>query len=77
MTGGAFSFQRRRRLADNPSTRRIPKAAVVDTVAMRHEDSAGCSWRGQSFASDAKGIVSVPVLATAELLAHGFSFVAA
>ena len=77
MTGGAFSFQRRCRLADNLSTRRTPKVAIVDTVAMRHEDGAGCSWRGQSFAPDAKGVVMVPFLAAAELLGHGFSFVAA
>jgi hypothetical protein len=41
---------------------------------MLHEDGAGCSWRGQSFAADAKGVVTVPVAAAAELLAHGFSF---
>lgn len=64
-------------MADNPSTRRTTKVAIVDTVAMRHENGAGCSWRGQSFASDAKGIVRVPVLAAAELRAHGFIFVAA
>ena len=64
-------------MADNPSTRRTTKVAIIDTVAMRHEDGAGCSWRGQSFASDAKGIVRVPVLAAAELLAHGFSFLGA
>ncbi len=77
MTGGAFSFQRRCRLADNLSTRRTPKAVIVDTIAMHHEGRAGCSWRGQSFASDANDVVRVPVLAAAELLAHGFSFVAA
>jgi hypothetical protein len=44
-------------------------------VTMHHEDGAGCSWRGQSFAADAKGVVTVPVAAAAELLTHGFSFV--
>jgi hypothetical protein len=62
-------------MADNPSPRRAPKTAAADTVAMLHEDGAGCSWRGQSFAADAGGVVIVPVAAAAELLAHGFSFV--
>ena len=62
-------------MADNPSPRRGPKAAVADTVAMLHEDGAGCSWHGQSFAADAKGVVTVPIAAAAELLEHGFSFV--
>jgi hypothetical protein len=76
MTGGAVSFsERRRRMADNPSPRRASKAAPVDSVAMRHEDGVGCSWRGQSFAVDAKDLVTVPIAATAELLAHGFKFV--
>ena len=76
MTGGAFSFfDRRRRVADNPSPRRAPKAAAVDSVAMHHEDGAGCSWRRRSFAADAKGVVTVPVAAAAELLVHGFNFV--
>jgi hypothetical protein len=76
MTGGAFSFfERRRRMADNPSPRRVPKAASADMVAMRHADRAGCSWRGQSFVPDGAGVVTVPVAAAAELLAHGFSFV--
>jgi len=61
-------------MADNPSQRRVSKIASVDSVAMHHHDGAGCSWRGQSFAADAKGIVIVPVVAAAELLAHGFSF---
>lgn len=62
-------------MADNPSPRRASKMAAVDSVAMRHEDGAGCSWRGQSFTADAKGSVIVPVAAAAELIAHGFSFV--
>jgi hypothetical protein len=61
-------------MADNPSPGRTPKAAVADTVTMLQEDGAGCSWRGQSFAADAKGVVTVPVAAAAELLTHGFSF---
>ena len=64
-------------MADNPSPRRAPKASAAETVAMRHDDGAGCSWRGQSFAPDAKGVVTVPVAAAAELIAHGFSFAAA
>ncbi|MGN6817329.1 MAG: hypothetical protein ACTHJR_01510 [Sphingomonas sp.] len=63
-------------MADNPSPRRAPKAAPGDTVAMRHEDGAGCSWRGRSFVADANGIVTVPVAAAAELIEHGFGFVA-
>lgn len=61
-------------MADNSSPRRAPKAAAVDSVAMRHEDGVGCSWRGQSFAADANGVVTVPLAAVAELLAHSFSF---
>jgi len=68
-------FERRCRVPDNPSPRRAPKAAPADMVTMHHEDGAGCSWRGQSFAADAKGVVTVPVAAAAELLTHGFSFV--
>jgi hypothetical protein len=76
MTGGAFSFSdRRRRMADNPFPRRAPKAASAHSVAMRHADGTGCSWRGQSFAADAAGVVTVPVAAAVDLLAHGFSFV--
>jgi hypothetical protein len=53
----------------------VPKAAIAGTVAMHHEDGAGCSWHGQSFAADAKSVVTVPIAAAAELLEHGFSFV--
>ncbi|WP_066806407.1 hypothetical protein [Sphingomonas asaccharolytica] len=62
-------------MADNASPRRAPKAAAADTVTMLHEDGNGCSWRGQSFAADANGVVTVPIAAAAELLDHGFSFV--
>lgn len=62
-------------MADNSSPRRAPKAVAVDSVPMHHEDGAGCNWRGQSFAADAKGVVIVPVAAAAELIQHGFSFV--
>lgn len=64
-------------MADNPPSGRTQNVTAVDMVAMRHKDGAGCSWRGQSFAADGKGIVTVPVAAAADLLAHGFSFVAA
>ena len=64
-------------MADSRSPRRAPKpAAVVHTAAMRHPDGTGCSWRGRSFASDAKGVVTVPVEAATELAGHGFGFVA-
>jgi len=61
-------------MADSPSRRHAPKTAPVDGVAMRHDDGTGCNWRGQSFAADAKGVVTVPVAAAAELLVHGFNF---
>ena len=61
-------------MADNPSPRRATRGRAADTVAMRHEDGAGCSWRGQSFAPDAKGVVTVPTEAAAELIGHGFAF---
>lgn len=62
-------------MADNPQQRRTPKASPIDGIAMRHHDGTGCSWRGQSFVADAKGVVTVPVAAAAELLAHSFIFV--
>jgi len=62
-------------MADNPSPRRASKMAAVDSVAMRHEDGTGCSWRGQSFTADARGVVTVPIAAAGDLMAHGFSFV--
>lgn len=62
-------------MADNLPPSAAPKMPAVDRVSMRHDDGAGCSWRGRSFAADAKGVVTVPVAAAAELLAHGFSFV--
>jgi hypothetical protein len=62
-------------MADNPSRRHASNMAAVDSVAMRHDDGAGCSWRGQSFAADAKGVVTVPIAAAGDLIAHGFSFV--
>ena len=64
-------------MADNRSPRRASKAApVADGIAMRHGDGAGCSWQGQSFTPDAKGVVTVPIEAAAELIGHGFDFVA-
>ncbi|WP_296616707.1 hypothetical protein [Sphingomonas sp.] len=62
-------------MADNPSRRHTSKTAPVDGVAMRHPDGTGCSWRGQSFAADADGVVTVPIAAAGDLIAHGFSFV--
>lgn len=62
-------------MADNPPRRHAPKTVAVDSVAMRHADGAGCSWRGHSFAADARGVVTVPIAAAGDLIAHGFSFV--
>jgi membrane protein involved in colicin uptake len=44
---------------------------------MRNADGSGCSWRGTSYEPDADGVVTVPVAACADLLDHGFSYVAA
>ncbi|HZU90090.1 MAG TPA: hypothetical protein VE993_12610 [Stellaceae bacterium] len=41
-------------------------------VAMRHPESIGCSFAGQTYGPDADGFVSVPAEAAAALAAHGF-----
>lgn len=62
-------------MAEIPSRRHMSKTAPVDGVAMRHPDGTGCSWHGQSYAADAKGVVTVPIAAAGDLIAHAFSFV--
>jgi hypothetical protein len=41
-------------------------------VAMRHPESIGCSFAGQTYEPDADGVVLVPAEAAAALAAHGF-----
>ena len=48
-------------------------AISAGSLKLHHDDSAGCSYAGRQYLSDANGDVLVPVAATSELLAHGFA----
>ena len=48
------------------------RAEKADMVKLRHEDAAGCSYRGCEYSADENGDVLVPAEAVRDLLAHGF-----